>query len=681
MTFSVVLRREIRALFALPQTYAIAGAFLLISGVFFANILISTQSPDLGQFYSNIATTFVVLLPIVAMRSFAEERRSGALDLTLSWPVSRAGLVAAKLAANTVFAWMLVSLSWLYVRIISGLAPIDGARAAGGYLGLLLLILAFSALALMVSARASSPTAAAFLGFGLLLFLWILDYAPGWIGDLVDGLSPARHFESFPRGVVYLGDVAWFLAITAAGLGLAIAALGRTGPRRRLGSVVQRGAALAGVAVVLGATPALARRVDAEVDLTGSKRNTVAPATRDVLRRVHGTIHLTGFVPPISREATALRDTVKQYRSTGAAITLAVVDPDAQPGLAHAAGVTNYNQYVVELDGRRETIDDVNQITLTSAIARLARPDRPRVCFTVGHGERDVNAVDDAGASGVASDLRRAGYDVRPVAPAGIGGADALHRCTVIVVAGPRVQFLPAELALLGGYAAAEGRLVVLADGLAAPAAPLDDLLRPWGVEFGSGVVRDLSALAGDPTSVVSADFPTKHPVVAALDTDGVPVVLTNTLPVRTRPADGAVTTPHVTPLVQSSRRSQAGTGPAGDTATGPFVLAAAIDASRVDGRSAAARIVRSRIGVVGTADVLTNRYRSYLGNRTLVTALVQWAGQENDIVSAHRDAGGAAKLALTRAQKHDVVQRGIVLPTLAVLIPLPITLLRLKRG
>jgi hypothetical protein len=49
--------------------------------------------------------------------------------------------------------------------------------------------------------------------------------------------------------------------------------------------------------------------------------------------------------------------------------------------------------------------------------------------------------------------------------------------------------------------------------------------------------------------------------------------------------------------------------------------------------------------------------------------------------VSAHRDAGGAAKLALTRAQKHDVVQRGIVLPTLAVLIPLPITLLRLKRG
>jgi hypothetical protein len=193
--------------------------------------------------------------------------------------------------------------------------------------------------------------------------------------------------------------------------------------------------------------------------------------------------------------------------------------------------------------------------------------------------------------------------------------------------------------------------------------------------------VRDLSALAGDPTSVVSADFPANHPVTAALDADGVPVVLTNTVPVQTLAAHDSGTAPHVTPLVRSSRRSQAGTGAAGDTATGPLTLASAVDASRVDGQGAAARIVRTRIGVVGTAEVTTNRFSPYLGNGTFVTALVQWAGHDNDIVSAHRDPGRAAKLALTSAQKHDVVQRGIVLPTLAVLIPLPITLLRLKRG
>ena len=179
MVFGIVLRREMRALLALPQTYAIAAAYLLISGIFFVNILISTQSPDLGQYYSNIASTLIVLFPIVAMRSFAEERKSGTLDLSLSWPVSRAGLVMGKFVANTLFVWILTSVVWIYVRILSGLASVDMARTTGGFIGMLLLGMAFSALALMVSARTASPTAAAFVGFGLLLLLWILDYAPG----------------------------------------------------------------------------------------------------------------------------------------------------------------------------------------------------------------------------------------------------------------------------------------------------------------------------------------------------------------------------------------------------------------------------------------------------------------------------------------------------------------------
>ena len=672
MTFGIVLRRELRALLALPQTYAIASAYLLISGIFFVNILISTQSPDLGQYYSNIASTLIVLLPIVAMRSFAEERRSGSLDLVLAWPVSRASLVLAKFITNTLFAWLLVSVAWLYVRIISGLAPIDGARAAGGFFGLLFVTLAFSALALMVSARASSPTAAAFLGFGLLLFLWILDYAPGWIGATLEALSPARHFESFPRGVLYLGDVAYFLAVAGVGVVLAVQALSRARPGSRRASLVRRGVALAGVALVVTATPALARRVDGEVDLTAAKRNTIAPATRDVLRRVKAPIHLTGFVQPISRQATALRDTVKQYRSAGADITLRVVDPDAQPGVARLEGIGNYNQYVLDVGGRREVIDDVNQITLTSAISRLSRTEPPRACFTTGHGERDVDQTDDAGASTLAKELRRLGYDVRSVALAGTGAADALHHCTAVVVAGPRVAFLPAEMALLSAYAADQGRLVVLADGVSGPLPQLDELLRPWGVTLGSGVVRDLSSLADDPTSVVASDYPTKNPVVAPLDTDGVPVVLANTVAVQPS-TDGSNSDAHVTPLIQSTSRSQV----AGAAAKGPFVLAATADASRVEGQGPATRILRTRIGVVGTAEVATNRFLSYLGNRQLLTGLVQWAALENDIVSANRDPGGAAKLALTTGQKRDLVRRGIVLPVLAVLVPLPFVFFR----
>ncbi|HET9770931.1 MAG TPA: ABC transporter permease subunit, partial [Acidimicrobiia bacterium] len=203
-----VLRRELRAFLRLPQTYGIAAAYLLISGIFFVNILISTEVADLASYYSNIANTLLVLVPVVAMRSFAEERRSGALDISLAWPTSRPGLVLGKFAANTLLVWFLAGVVWLYFSLVGSMASIEGSRTGGGWIGLLLMAMAFSALALMVSARTASTTAAAFLGFGLLLFLWILDYAPGWIGDGLRSVGPAAHFAAFPRGVLYGDDVA-----------------------------------------------------------------------------------------------------------------------------------------------------------------------------------------------------------------------------------------------------------------------------------------------------------------------------------------------------------------------------------------------------------------------------------------------------------------------------------------
>ena len=64
-TFFIILRRELRALALLPQTYAIAAAYVVISGVFFVNLLVSSQVPDLKQYYSNVASTLIVLVPIV----------------------------------------------------------------------------------------------------------------------------------------------------------------------------------------------------------------------------------------------------------------------------------------------------------------------------------------------------------------------------------------------------------------------------------------------------------------------------------------------------------------------------------------------------------------------------------------------------------------------------------------
>ncbi len=684
-----VLRREVRGLLRLPQTYGVAAAYLLISGIFFVNILISTEVADLASYYSHIANTLLVLVPVVAMRSFAEERRSGALDMSLAWPTSRTGLVLGKFAANTLFVWFLAGVVWLYFSLVGGMASIEASRTGGGFVGLLLMSMAFSALALMVSARAASTTAAAFLGFGLLLFLWILEYAPGWIGDGLRSLGPAAHFEAFPRGILYGDDVAYFLAVTALGLGLAVSALNRERPGRTARTLVERGAVI-GLVLGLGAGgTALASGVDAKVDLTPDARNTLTDATRKVLGDVRAPIRLTGFAQPFSREEAQFRSLVKLYRAAGADITMRQLDPDVHPASARSAGATLYGEILVEIGDRREIIDGPAEGALTSAIHRLGKTSAPRACFTVGHGERSVTDESRYGLSTVASQLRsRLFYDVQPLTLAVAGAAAELARCTLLIVAGPQVPFLPAELALLEEYGRANGRLLVMVDPVSfqgdgrGPREQLNQLLGPLGVAYGPGVVSDLSALADDPGSVVSSAYPSSSPATLRLREQELPVVFVNSAPVaEVGGGDGGG---HVSPLVLSSDQSWLAV-PGGTRTTadeGPFALAALVDRSRLTGDDGGGPAInRTRVGVVGSVEVAANRGIELLGNGDFVFALVQWVARDDDVVAAVRPSSGLYKLVLTEGQRNRLIRQGIALPSLLALLPLPLALLRIRRG
>lgn len=682
MSAFYVFRRELRALVSSPQTYGIAAAYLILSGLFFVNILISSEIPDLEHYYSNVANTLLVLVPVVAMRSFAEERRTGALDITLAWRMSRAGLVLGKFAANTLFLGVLSSIVWLYYHLVGRLAQIQLGRTTGGFVGLLLMAMAFSALALMVSARASSPAAAAFLGFGLLLFLRVLDYAPGWLGESLAALGPTQHSTSFPRGVIYWDDVAYFVVATLVGLGLTVAALERDRPGRKVSALVRRGAAFGGVLVLWGGTVALAGDFEGQVDLTPEHRLSATDVTRDVIRRLERLgrpVRITGFAPRISTDASNLSELVKQYESAGLPVSVEIVDPDLQPGRARQAGIGGQGEALVEVGEQREVVTQITQGAMTSALLRLSRPTRPLACFTAGHGERDPDDESPLGVSKLAGALRTLTFQLEPVGLAAAGAQQALARCAVVVVAGPRTAFLPAELTLLAAYAERNGRLLVLADGTAdEPRTQLNTVLEPWGVSLGQGLVADRSSLADDPTSIVSLDYSTgASPPVSRLHQRGIPVVLTNAVPVVASAA--AQERNAFVELVRSSPKSW--TGRVADRREGPFTLAGLADWSRIDGGDANPSIARTRIGVVGTAEVLTNGLFDMFGNREFSTALIQWVAREDDLLAAGRPPTGFAKVVLTSAQKNRLVRQGIVFPAIAVLLPLPWAVLRLRRG
>jgi ABC-2 type transport system permease protein len=677
-----VIRRELRSLISLPHTYAIACAFLAISGIFFVTFFVQSNLPDLEQYYSNIATTLLVLAPIIAMRSFAEERRAGSLDITLSWPVPRTALVVGKYLVNLLYTWILLSIVWLYVRLLLGMGEMEVGKAAAGFVGILLLAAALSALSLAVSARASSPTGAAFLGFGLLLGLWTLQFANRMLGPEVGrriaDISPADHLEAAARGVIDGGDVAYFVTCVVVGLGFAVHALERQRPGVTRTLSRRSGARLAAVGAVGVLLLVAGSSVEAQADLTPTKRFTITRQTKEIADRVHSPVHITGFVDPDGTGAIEMKALVRQYRTAHIPVDLEIIDPDAQPGRARATGVSRYGQLLVKIGDRQELVPDVTEVALTSAILRLTREKPAEACFTVGHGEPDIHDTRPSGFEIFAAYLRQLGYAPETLALGAAGGSDRLARCAVVIAA-PRIRLLPAELAMLQAYVEGNGRLIIMGDPDDATRGQLNELLRPFGIAIGAGEVRDRSALADDPTSVVAFSYPSESPPIRDLKRDGIPVLFVAPHPIEKGVSGGigSLVPDTVVPLISSSSKSSI----IGNPAPGPFVLAALYDASEVSEQAGSATLRVSRLAVVGSSAVASNRLIDNFGNRDFATGLVQWVGRENDVISAGRSFGGVRKIVLTRDRRDHLVRSAIVFPALGFLIPMPLALLRLRRG
>jgi ABC-2 type transport system permease protein len=243
-----IFKKELRLYFTSPIAYVIVAVFFFISGLFFWSIFdffskASMQSMMNPQFardlnvtdgvfrplLSNVTVILLLLMPMVTMRLFAEERRSGTIELMLTYPVRDGAVLLGKfLAALALYALMLVG-TLLYAGLLIYFARLDWGPLATGYLGLLLLGAAFLAVGLFVSSLTENQIVAAIATFGTLLALWII----GWSADSVGGtwgkvlshLSIIEHFDSFAKGVLDTKDVIYYLNLTIVALFLALRSL------------------------------------------------------------------------------------------------------------------------------------------------------------------------------------------------------------------------------------------------------------------------------------------------------------------------------------------------------------------------------------------------------------------------------------------------------------------------
>jgi ABC-2 type transport system permease protein len=227
----VLLLKEERALFSSPIAYVVMTVFLLIMGYSFTLTLFLGHQASLVHIFFQMFVLFMLTVPIITMRLFAEERKLRTLEILLTAPVSEFAIVLAKFAAGMSLIVLMLVLSGSYAVVLGLFGDPDLGPIYSGYLGLLLFGSALVGVGLLASALTANQVVAALISLSLFLLLWIIDdfgyLLPSPFDTLVVNLSLSVHFRSFVVGSVYLSDIGFFLSIALLMLLLSVRALAR----------------------------------------------------------------------------------------------------------------------------------------------------------------------------------------------------------------------------------------------------------------------------------------------------------------------------------------------------------------------------------------------------------------------------------------------------------------------
>ena len=221
----VLTRKELHATFSSPIGYTVAAVFLLVLGYTFSLTLFATKVANLTYIFHQMYVLSILLVPVLTMRAFAEERRNDTLELLLTAPVAEVWIVLAKFIAAYALVLGMYALSVVYAVILGAYGEPDWGPVASGYLALALLAALLVAVGLLMSSLTENQVVAAAGSLGVLLMLWFADSVayllPQPLEAVVVNLSLIGHFKPLATGSVFLSDGGYFLTVAMLALFLA----------------------------------------------------------------------------------------------------------------------------------------------------------------------------------------------------------------------------------------------------------------------------------------------------------------------------------------------------------------------------------------------------------------------------------------------------------------------------
>lgn len=403
-------------------------------------------------------------------------------------------------------------------------------------------------------------------------------------------------------------------------------------------------------------------------DLTTGSVYTLSDQTLNILKKLDAPMAMKVF-----DEAANLgrfKDQLAEYEHVTKNVTVEYIDVYKKLALAKQYQVQTAGTVVIEYKGHVERVVGSGEQDLTNGIIKVVTGAKKKIYMTQGHGERNPDGSERTGYTAVKAALERENYSVDKVAivQQGLVPGDA----TLVIVAGPRTDFLAPEVDALRKYLAGGGKLLVMLDppdsSKAVPLANLEGLLTEWGFEVGNNIVVDASGLGqlfgADAATPVVASYPT-HPIVEKLNLMTAFPLARSVAPIK---GGTAGHTPDI--FLQTSPRGswgetdidglmKGGTVKFDDKKDlkGPVSIGAAVSAAPTAAAPAPAGGEKdqpkpeTRIAAIGDSDFPANAYLNVQGNRDLFMNTIGWLAQQENLISIRPREASDRRLTMTAAE------------------------------
>jgi ABC-2 type transport system permease protein len=235
-----IAHREIKAYFGSPIAYIVMGVFAVLFGYFYYILLVffdrqSMQMAGMGgpqavnineqmirPVFLNSSVILLFVLPLITMRTYAEEKRSGTIELLLTAPLTDFEIIMGKfLGAMTLYAAML-GLTLIHIGMLFAFGDPEWRPIATAYLGMLLMGGCFIAVGLLISSLTKNQIVAGMVTFAVFLLLWVINWGSSFAGptmqSVLNYLSITGHLDDFTNGVLDTRHLVYYLSFITFGL-------------------------------------------------------------------------------------------------------------------------------------------------------------------------------------------------------------------------------------------------------------------------------------------------------------------------------------------------------------------------------------------------------------------------------------------------------------------------------